>query len=139
MTGENGRQSKQDATENVETGSPTMGEGTGTTPTAGWAEKRIFTTGEAADVCKVSQQTIIRCFDSGRLGGFRVPGSKFRRIPRADLIKFMRENEIPVDVLDPKTAKRVTIHRFWKCLRICWAKIRDSRCGRVGPGMRRGC
>ena len=48
------------------------------------------TTGEAADVCKVSQQTIIRCFDSGRLGGFRVPGSKFRRIPRADLIKFMR-------------------------------------------------
>ncbi len=109
MTGENGRQSKQDATENVETGSPTMGEGTGTTPTAGWAEKRIFTTGEAADVCKVSQQTIIRCFDSGRLGGFRVPGSKFRRIPRADLIKFMRENEIPVDVLDPKTAKRVLV------------------------------
>ena len=62
-----------------------------------WGDKRIFTTGEAADICKVSQQTIIRCFDSGRLGGFRVPGSKFRRIPRADLIKFMRENEIPTD------------------------------------------
>jgi len=65
-----------------------------------WADKRIFTTGEAAEVCKVSQQTIIRCFDSGRLGGFRVPGSKFRRIPRADLIKFMRENEIPTEVLE---------------------------------------
>jgi hypothetical protein len=33
--------------------------------TAAWAEKKIFTTGEAAQVCKVSQQTIIRCFDSG--------------------------------------------------------------------------
>ncbi|MHC4596794.1 MAG: response regulator, partial [Planctomycetota bacterium] len=29
--------------------------------------KDLFTTGEAADVCKVSQQTIIRCFDAGRL------------------------------------------------------------------------
>ena len=44
--------------------------------------KTVFTTGEAAEICKVSQQTIIRCFDSGRLRGFRVPGSRFRRIPR---------------------------------------------------------
>src|SRR5512133_2439653 len=43
--------------------------------------KTVFTTGEAAEICKVSQQTIIRCFDSGRLKGFRVPGSRFRRIP----------------------------------------------------------
>lgn len=68
--------------------------------TGKWADKKIFTTGEAADVCKVSQQTIIRCFDAGRLGGFRVPGSKFRRIPRAELIKFMQSNEIPTEVLD---------------------------------------
>jgi excisionase family DNA binding protein len=66
-----------------------------------WAEKQIFTTGEAAEVCNVSQQTIIRCFDSGRLSGFRVPGSRFRRIPRADLIRFMRDNHIPLDPLEP--------------------------------------
>jgi excisionase family DNA binding protein len=65
-----------------------------------WASKKIFTTGEAAEVCKVSQQTIIRCFDSGRLTGFRVPGSKFRRIPRDELIRFMRANGIPTEVLD---------------------------------------
>lgn len=65
-----------------------------------WGEKKIFTTGEAAEICKVSQQTIIRCFDSGRLGGFRVPGSKFRRIPRAELIKFMKANDIPTDILE---------------------------------------
>lgn len=76
-------------------------------------EKRVFTTGEAAEVCKVSQQTIIRCFDSGRLGGFRVPGSKFRRIPRAELVKFMKANDIPLANLENygggSTAKRVLV------------------------------
>ncbi|MGI9456980.1 MAG: response regulator, partial [Aeoliella sp.] len=62
--------------------------------------KTVFTTGEAAKICKVSQQTIIRCFDSGQLKGFRVPGSKFRRIPREQLYAFMRENSIPTDALD---------------------------------------
>jgi two-component system, OmpR family, response regulator len=63
-------------------------------------EKQVLTTGEAAELCRVSQQTIIRCFDSGRLTGFRVPGSRFRRIPRSELIRFMRINKIPVDLLD---------------------------------------
>jgi excisionase family DNA binding protein len=65
-----------------------------------WATKRVFTTGEAAQVCKVSQQTIIRCFDSGRLHGFRVPGSKFRRIPRDELMRFMKANGIPLTALE---------------------------------------
>ncbi|MGD1917175.1 MAG: response regulator [Phycisphaerales bacterium] len=65
-----------------------------------WAEKKVFTTGEAASVCRVSQQTIIRCFDNGRLHGFRVPGSKFRRIPRDELLRFMRVNGIPTDALE---------------------------------------
>lgn len=64
------------------------------------AQKRVFTTGEAAAICKVSQQTIIRCFDSGRLTGFRVPGSKFRRIPREELIRFMRANSIPLSAIE---------------------------------------
>jgi hypothetical protein len=72
------------------------------------ADKRIFTTGEAAVLCKVSQQTIIRCFDAGRLNGFRVPGSKFRRIPREELIRFMRSNEIPTDALE-SPRKRVLV------------------------------
>ena len=66
----------------------------------GLAAKQVFTTGEAAQVCKVSQQTIIRCFDAGRLQGFRVPGSRFRRIPRAELIRFMKANDIPTDLLE---------------------------------------
>ena len=62
--------------------------------------KTVFTTGEAAKICKVSQQTIIRCFDNGSLKGFRVPGSRFRRIPRDQLYSFMRENKIPTDALE---------------------------------------
>jgi excisionase family DNA binding protein len=62
--------------------------------------KTVFTTGEAAKICKVSQQTIIRCFDNGQLKGFRVPGSRFRRIPREALYKFMKENGIPTDALE---------------------------------------
>lgn len=69
--------------------------------------KTVFTTGEAAKICKVSQQTIIRCFDSGQLKGFRVPGSRFRRIPRDILYKFMKENGIPTDALE--SGKRKTL------------------------------
>ena len=63
------------------------------------ADKDVYTTGEAAELCKISQQTIIRCFDKGQLDGFRVPGSRFRRIPREALLRFMRNNEIPTDEL----------------------------------------
>jgi len=75
----------------------------------GLASKQVFTTGEAAELCKVSQQTIIRCFDAGRLQGFRVPGSRFRRIPKAELIRFMRENDIPTDVLEGATRRILVV------------------------------
>src|SRR3954465_1025246 len=71
--------------------------------------KTVFTTGEAAEICKVSQQTIIRCFDSGRLRGFRVPGSRFRRIPRDALIAFMKDNGIPPDALDSGKSKILVV------------------------------
>ncbi len=73
-----------------------------------WADKQVFTTGEAAEICKVSQQTIIRCFDSGRLQGFRVPGSRFRRIPRNELLRFMKANDIPTEALE-SAVKRILI------------------------------
>jgi two-component system, OmpR family, response regulator len=71
--------------------------------------KNVFTTGEAAEICKVSQQTIIRCFDSGRLKGFRVPGSRFRRIPREALIAFMKDNGIPPDALQSGKSKVLVV------------------------------
>lgn len=71
--------------------------------------KQVFTTGEAAELCNVSQQTIIRCFDQGRLDGFRVPGSRFRRIPRESLLKFMRDNDIPTTALQAECCNVLVI------------------------------
>ena len=72
--------------------------------------KTVFTTGEAAKICKVSQQTIIRCFDNGQLKGFRVPGSRFRRIPREMLYKFMKDNGIPTDALESGRRKVLLVY-----------------------------
>jgi hypothetical protein len=53
------------------------------------------TTGEAADICGVSQQTIIRAVDRGKMpGAFRIPGSRFRKIPIEGLIEFLEINKI---------------------------------------------
>jgi len=71
--------------------------------------KNLFTTGEAAEICNISQQTIIRCFDAGRLDGFRIPGSRFRRIPRENLIKFMKENGIPLDNLNSQKTGKIKV------------------------------
>ncbi|MEN8126775.1 MAG: response regulator [Planctomycetota bacterium] len=71
--------------------------------------KSLFTTGEAAEICNISQQTIIRCFDSGRLDGFRIPGSRFRRIPRENLIKFMKDNGIPLDNLNAEKTGKIKV------------------------------
>ena len=93
-----------------------------------WADKRIFTTGEAAEVCKVSQQTIIRCFDAGRLVGFRVPGSRFRRIPREELIRFMKANDIPLDVLEGPKKRVLVVDDDPQILEVFRASIgRDAR------------
>ncbi len=71
--------------------------------------KTVFTTGEAAKICKVSQQTIIRCFDSGQLKGFRVPGSRFRRIPRVNLFSFMMDHNIPTEALESGRRKVLVV------------------------------
>jgi len=68
--------------------------------------KDHYTTGEAAKICKCSQQTIIRCFDNGQLKGHRVPGSRFRRIPRENLFAFIREHGLPTDTLEITGTKR---------------------------------
>jgi excisionase family DNA binding protein len=47
--------------------------------------KKVFTTGQVAKICKVAPRTVSKWFDSGRLRGYRIPGSQDRRIPREQL------------------------------------------------------
>lgn len=60
-------------------------------------EKDVLTTGEVAKICNVAPRTVSKWFDSGSLRGYRIPGSKDRRIPVTELIKFMRAHGIPMD------------------------------------------
>jgi excisionase family DNA binding protein len=62
-------------------------------------EKDVLTTGEVAKICNVASRTVSKWFDSGQLQGYRIPGSKDRRIPVANLLTFMREHSIPMDGL----------------------------------------
>ena len=60
--------------------------------------KTDYTTGDAAKICRISQQTIIRGFDKGLFeDGYRVPGSKFRRIPPKSLYKYMKQHNLSTD------------------------------------------
>jgi excisionase family DNA binding protein len=60
-------------------------------------EKDVLTTGEVAKICNVAPRTVSKWFDSGALKGYRIPGSKDRRIPVAQLLKFMKAHGIPFD------------------------------------------
>jgi excisionase family DNA binding protein len=63
-------------------------------------EKDVLTTGEVAKICNVAPRTVSKWFDSGSLKGYRIPGSKDRRIPVAELVRFMRSHGIPMDALN---------------------------------------
>lgn len=60
-------------------------------------EKDVLTTGEVAKLCNVAPRTVSKWFDSGQLKGYRIPGSKDRRIPLPNLMQFMKAHGIPLD------------------------------------------
>ncbi len=68
-------------------------------------EKDVLTTGEVAKICNVASRTVSKWFDSGQLKGYRIPGSKDRRIPVANLMKFMKSHGIPMDGLMTGTTR----------------------------------
>jgi excisionase family DNA binding protein len=62
--------------------------------------KDVLTTGQVAQICNVAPRTVTKWFDSGRLKGYRIPGSRDRRIPTSELIKFMKSHHMPTDILE---------------------------------------
>jgi excisionase family DNA binding protein len=60
-------------------------------------DKEVLTTGEVAKICNVAPRTVSKWFDSGSLKGYRIPGSRDRRIPAGELMKFMRAHGIPLE------------------------------------------
>jgi excisionase family DNA binding protein len=70
---------------------------------------KVFTTGQVAKICKVAPRTVSKWFDSGRLKGYRIPGSQDRRIPREYLIKFLKEHGMPLGDLEDEAMAKILI------------------------------
>lgn len=71
--------------------------------------KTIFTTSEVAKICKVAPRTVAKWFDSGRLRGYRIPGSQDRRIPREHLIRFLKEHGLPLGDFEGELKTKVLL------------------------------
>ena len=61
--------------------------------------KNVLTTGEVAKICNVAPRTVSKWFDNGQLKGYRIPGSKDRRIPVGELLRFMKVHDMPTTAL----------------------------------------
>ena len=59
--------------------------------------KKVFTSGEVAEICGVSADTVSRWFDLGQIEGYRLGPGGDRRIPYDSLRKFMISHGIPLD------------------------------------------
>ncbi len=60
--------------------------------------KEVLTTGQVARLCHVAPRTVSKWVDTGQLRGYRIPGSRDRRIPLGQVEAFMRANGIPLPV-----------------------------------------
>ena len=65
----------------------------------------VLTTGEVAKICNVAPRTVSKWFDTGALHGYRIPGSKDRRIPLNQLIRFMKHHGMPLNGLMTGSAR----------------------------------
>lgn len=77
--------------------------------------KDVLTTGQVAQICNVAPRTVTKWFDNGQLRGYRIPGSKDRRIPLSELIRFMKEHNIPTDGLEKGKIRVLVIDSQVEC------------------------
>lgn len=71
--------------------------------------KSVLTTGEVASICNVAARTVSKWIDSGRLAGYRIPGSRDRRVTREALDAFIRSTGIPTSTPATEGADRVLV------------------------------
>jgi len=55
----------------------------------------VLTTGDVANICNVAPRMVSIWVDNGLLNGYRIPGSRDRRIPIPELVRFMKTHNIP--------------------------------------------
>jgi len=72
--------------------------------------KEVLTTGEVARICHVAPRTVSKWFDTGKLRGYRIPGSRDRRIPVSQLVQFMRAHGMPLRGLEGNVIRVLVIN-----------------------------
>ncbi|MFQ5462216.1 MAG: response regulator [Phycisphaerae bacterium] len=87
--------------------------------------KKVLTTGEVAKICGVAPRTVSKWFDSGHLRGYRIPGSKDRRIPMEQLIRFMRANGMPLGEVDTGRLKVLIVDADFSLAEALAQALRD--------------
>ena len=53
---------------------------------------KIYTTGQIATICSVASRTVAMWIDTGKLKGYKLPGSQDRRVLESEFVKFLKEN-----------------------------------------------
>src|SRR5438045_4843712 len=71
--------------------------------------KKALISGQVGKICKVATRTVSKWVYSGRLRGYRHPGSQDRRIPREHLIKFLKEHGMPLGELEEEGWHKILI------------------------------
>lgn len=66
------------------------------------SNSKVFTSGEVAQICGVSADTVSRWFDLGQIEGYRLGPGGDRRIPYDSLRTFMMNHGIPLERLEER-------------------------------------
>jgi excisionase family DNA binding protein len=66
--------------------------------------KKALTTGEVARICSVSGRTVAGWIDAGRLDGYRIPGSRDRRVTHESLRRFIKDSGMPISYIEKTNA-----------------------------------
>lgn len=69
----------------------------------------VLTSGQIAKICRVAPRTVNKWIDTGLLRGYRIPGSRNRRVPRDQLIRFLKENGMPLGGLEAEGRHKILI------------------------------
>ena len=77
----------------------------------------VLTSGEVAEICNVSIGTVYKWVDKGFLNGYRISGSRGRRIPIDSLTRFMAAHKMPMP-------------EHWPTLKKAARSARDPAAGR---------
>lgn len=69
---------------------------------------QVFTLGQVAKICHVNVAQAQEWFSSGKITGYRIPGSQDARIPRENLVTFLKGNDMPPGLIE-ETAIKVLV------------------------------